>query len=209
MRENFRSHLAGTVQPFRHAPSAMKQVAPSALKTPRLLLRPPVPADAAPLECYLSDRRIAETTAAIPHPYPRGGAMDWIGRVEQQWTTGAGANFTICLRESGRIVGVISLCGESRDDLKAGYWIGVPHWNKGYATEALHRVLRYAFNHLRLPRLQARHFPHNPASGRVMLKAGLHFEGVIAGGSSREGVAFDSVCYSVTAADWRANLATL
>jgi len=176
---------------------------PITLKTPRLILRPPVPGDAGPLECFLSDRRVAETTAAIPHPYPRGGALEWIARTEKAWNDGTAPNFTIRLRDSGRIVGVIGLCGESRNDLKVGYWIGVPHWGNGYATEALHRVIRYAFNHLHLPRLGARHFAHNPASGRVMLKAGLHFQGVIPAGSSREGVFHDSVQYSITAEDWR------
>lgn len=181
----------------------MKPIAPIVLKTPRLLLRPPVKEDAATLECYLSDRRIAETTAAIPHPYPRGGALDWIERTDRQWAGGTGASFVITLRDSGKILGVVSLMGESRDDLKAGYWIGVPHWGNGYATEALHRLVRYAFNHLGLPRIGARHFAHNPASGRVMLKAGLHFDTVIPAGSSRDGVFYDSVQYSITAEDWR------
>lgn len=181
----------------------MKRIAPIVLKTPRLLLRPPVREDAAPLECFLSDRRVAETTTAIPHPYPRGGVLDWMERVDHQWAEGTGACFTILLRDSGKVLGVVSLMGKSRNELMAGYWIGVPHWGNGYATEALHRVVRYAFNHLGLPRLGARHFAHNPASGRVMLKAGLHFENLIPGGSSRDGVFYDSVQYSITAEDWR------
>lgn len=181
----------------------MTPIAPIVLKTPRLLLRPPARDDAAPLECFLSDRRIAETTAAIPHPYPRGGALDWIQRAEARWAGGTAADFVICLRADGRPIGSIGLCGESRDRMNAGYWIGVPHWGKGYATEALHRVIRYAFNYLGLPRIGARHFPHNPASGRVMLKAGLHLEAVVPGGSSRDGVVYDSVEYGITAEEWR------
>lgn len=181
----------------------MKPIAPIILKTTRLLLRPPVKEDAAVLECYLSDRRIAETTAAIPHPYPRGGALDWIGRTDRQWSEGTGASFVITLRDSGKILGVIGLMGESRVDLKAGYWIAVPYWGNGYATEALHRLVRYAFNHLRLPRLGARHFAHNPASGRVMLKAGLHFKSFHPLGGSREGILYDSISYTITADEWR------
>ena len=70
----------------------MNPIVPIILKTSRLLLRPPVPEDSAPLECYLCDRRVAETTAAIPHPYPRGGALDWIGIVGRRWAEGTGAN---------------------------------------------------------------------------------------------------------------------
>lgn len=181
----------------------MKPIVPLVLKTPRLLLRPPVQEDAATLECYLSDRRIAETTAAIPHPYPRGGALDWVERSDQRWADGAAATFVVTLRETEKILGVISLLGASPGDFQAGYWIAVPYWGNGYATEALHRIVRYAFNHLGLPCLGARHFAHNPASGRVMLKAGLHFDTVIPAGSSRDGVFYDSVQYRITAEDWR------
>ena len=52
------------------------------LKTRRLILRPPVPSDADAIQRHVSDRRVAETTALIPHPYPEGGALDWIRRVE-------------------------------------------------------------------------------------------------------------------------------
>ena len=181
----------------------MKPIAPIVLKTSRLLLRPPVKEDAATLECYLSDRRIAETTAAIPHPYPRGGALDWMTMVDGRWADGTAATFVVVRRDNGKILGVISLMGKSRSEMQAGYWIAVPFWGNGYATEALHRIVRYAFNHLGLPRLGARHFAHNPASGRVMLKAGLHFDTVIPAGSSRDGVFYDSVQYSITAEDWR------
>lgn len=181
----------------------MKPIAPIILKTSRLLLRPPVEGDAATLECYLSDRRIAETTAAIPHPYPRGGALDWVSLVAQRWAEGTAASFVVTLRDHGKILGVIGLQGKSRSEMQAGYWVAVPFWGNGYATEALHRVVRYGFNHLGLPSIGARHFAHNPASGRVMLKAGLHFNTVIPAGSSRDGVFYDSVQYSITAEDWR------
>ena len=179
---------------------------PTTLKTKRLILRPPGPADAPALQSYLIDRRVAETTARIPHPYPEGGALEWIARVESEWATGVAVAFVICLRNTGELVGCISLFRGEDPGLEAGYWIGVPHWKRGYATEALHRLLRYAFNQLACPRVGAKHFAHNPASGRVMEKAGLPFERIIPGGSSREGVIYDSVRHGITAAEWRAAL---
>ena len=59
-----------------------------------------------------------------------------------------------------------------------GYWIGVPYWGQGYATEAGREVVRYAFDELGLNRVYAFHFTRNPASGRVLQKIGMVYEGV-------------------------------
>ncbi|RYD66560.1 MAG: N-acetyltransferase [Verrucomicrobiaceae bacterium] len=177
------------------------------LKTNRLILRPPVLEDAPAIQQYVSDRRIAETTALIPHPYPEGGALEWIRRSEITLREGRGVDFSILLRGSGELVGVVGLIDRDVES-SLGYWIAVPHWGNGYATEAVHRVIRHAFNARRLPSLHAYHFAHNPASGRVMQKAGFLYEGVEPLGSSREGVRYDRVCYGVTAQQWRDNLRT-
>jgi RimJ/RimL family protein N-acetyltransferase len=58
-----------------------------------------------------------------------------------------------------------------------GYWIGLPHWGNGYATEAATEVLRYGFEDLQLHRIFASHFAHNPASGGILKKLGMHYEG--------------------------------
>jgi ribosomal-protein-alanine N-acetyltransferase len=175
------------------------------LKTNRLVLRSPVPEDAGAIQHYVSDRRIAETTALIPHPYPAGGALEWIRRSAVTLREGKGVDFSILLRDRGELVGVVGLIDRGFDS-SLGYWIGVPHWGKGYATEAVHRVIRHAFNARRLPALHACHFAHNPASVRVMQKAGLLYQGVEPLGSSRDGVRYDRVCYGITASAWRDNL---
>ena len=180
----------------------MKPIVPTTLKTARLILRPPVPADAGILERFLQDRRIAETTSAIPHPYPAGGALEWIRRVGEGQREGSVAAFVICLKSTGDIVGVISLMAD-KGEMKAGYWIAVPHWGNGYATEALHRLIRYGFNRLHLPRISACHFAHNPASGRVMQKAGLLFEGIQPNGSCRGEQLHDRASYGISAEEWR------
>ena len=175
------------------------------LKTNRLILRPPVPEDAPAIQHHVRCRRIAETTALIPHPYPEGGALEWIRRSDETRREGRGVDFSILLRESGELVGVVGLIDRGADS-SLGYWIGVPHWGNGYATEAVHRVIRHAFNARRLPAVHACHFAHNPASGRVMQKAGLLYQGVEPLGASRFGQCYDRVCYGITVAAWRDNL---
>ncbi len=58
-----------------------------------------------------------------------------------------------------------------------GYWIGEPFWNHGYCTEAARAFLDYAFGAVGLVRVHASHFSRNPASGRVMRKIGMKYEG--------------------------------
>ncbi len=177
----------------------MKAIVPTVLETPRLRLRPPLAGDADAIEAYVGDRRVAEMTALIPHPYPVGGAAEWIGRAQEAWAAGRLASFVISFRSDGRLVGVISL---GTGNVEIGYWIGVPYWGNGYATEALRRVLAYAFHEVGIERVSTYHFAHNPASGRVMQKAGLKYLGTIPHGARRGEKVFDRVCYGASAAEW-------
>jgi [ribosomal protein S5]-alanine N-acetyltransferase len=58
-----------------------------------------------------------------------------------------------------------------------GYWIGKDFWNKGYGTEAACAVLKYGFKVMGLHRIHAHHFGSNPASGKIMQKLGMTYEG--------------------------------
>jgi [ribosomal protein S5]-alanine N-acetyltransferase len=58
-----------------------------------------------------------------------------------------------------------------------GYWIGLPYWGHGYATEASRAMMQYGFEELSLIRIYAQHFGNNPASGRVLTKLGMRYEG--------------------------------
>ena len=75
------------------------------------------------------------------------------------------------------------------------------HWGRGIATEAVRVLLEHAFDDLGLERLFAHHFPWNPASGRVLEKAGLRREGVLRGHVQKDGRAVDNVLYGLARAD--------
>ena len=60
-----------------------------------------------------------------------------------------------------------------------GYWISIPYRNNGYASEAVKTVIEYGFSKLGLKRIQAVHGVNNPASGRVLEKAGMKYEGTL------------------------------
>jgi RimJ/RimL family protein N-acetyltransferase len=149
------------------------------LLTPRLRLRPFVPADAADVQRLAGDYAVAHTTLSIPYPYEDGMAEAWIAMVAEDFATGRQVVFAITGGATAELFGAIGLVlrpAHARAEL--GYWIGRPFWGRGYATEAVREVLRYGFGSLGLHRIHASHFARNPASGRVMIKAGMRREGV-------------------------------
>lgn len=148
------------------------------LETPRLFLRPFTLADAPTVRELAGDRDIASTTLNIPHPYEAGMAEAWIASHEEQFERGVLAAYAITRRDDGALVGAVGLAIQpSHARAELGYWVGKPYWGLGYCTEAARALLAYAFGPLRLNRVHACHFTRNPASGRVMRKLGMSYEG--------------------------------
>lgn len=173
---------------------------PPTLTTPRLVLRPFVPDDAAAVQAQVSDREVASTTAAIPHPYPEGGAAMWIGTHAQRHAAGEGVVLAIVLRESGEVVGSIEMrLMPAHRGADLGYWIGRPHWGRGYATEAADALLRWGFATRDLHRVHAAHFSRNPASGAVLRKVGMRHEGRLRRHVLKWGVLEDLDVYGILA----------
>jgi RimJ/RimL family protein N-acetyltransferase len=143
------------------------------LETGRLVLRAPRLGDAKAVAMLANDRRIAENTSRIPHPYRLGDAEDFIAAAN----TGAETVFFIALR-NGTIVGACSLVEIEREPAEIGYWLGVKHWGKGYATEAVRALIDHAFGELEHTALQSAARVTNPASRRVLEKCGFQWTGV-------------------------------
>jgi ribosomal-protein-alanine N-acetyltransferase len=83
-----------------------------------------------------------------------------------------------------------------------GYWVGKPYWGKGLVTEAAWAVLAFGFETLGLNRIQATHFNHNPASGRVMEKIGMFYEGCRRQHTLKWGKYRDIKLYGMLKSDW-------
>lgn len=175
------------------------------LTTDRLTLRPMRMEDAEAITRWVSDRRVAEMTTLIPHPYTLADATEWLERLVTYDENHVDQIFAITLRESGELIGCIGLHGdETAPWAEFGYWLGAPFWGNGYATEALSEILRFGFEDRNLRRIEAYHFAHNPASGRVMQKAGLVHEGKQKLRGRRNSQLFDRVNYGLIDEDWRA-----
>jgi ribosomal-protein-alanine N-acetyltransferase len=149
------------------------------IETPRLRLRPWRLSDRSALLRHADNPRIARNlTDVFPSPYTEADADAWLGA--RGADTGPTKVFAIEI--AGEAAGSIGI--HAREDVLAktaeiGYWLAEIHWGQGYATEALKALIPYAFTTFGLHRLEAYHFGWNPASGRVLEKAGLRLEGCL------------------------------
>jgi ribosomal-protein-alanine N-acetyltransferase len=175
------------------------------LETERLTLRAFSPADAPEVQRLAGDRAVASTTQNIPHPYEDGVAEAWIAALQPAFERGAGVSFAIVRRDDGQLLGAIGLTyAPQHERAEMGYWIGAPYWNHGYATEAARAVIAYAFQVLGLNKVSAQHLTRNPASGRVMQKAGMRHEGILRAHVKKWGVFEDLKTYSILRREFEA-----
>ncbi|MDH4136505.1 MAG: GNAT family N-acetyltransferase [Anaerolineae bacterium] len=173
------------------------------LTTERLLLRPFTLADALVVRRLAGARDIASTTLNIPHPYEDGMAEEWISTHQQKFERGELINFAIVLRNHGRLIGAIGLViNQQHESAELGYWIGKPYWGNGYCTEAAKAVLHYGFTVLGLNRIHASHFSRNLASGRVMEKIGMKYEGCSRQHVKKWGVFEDLKWYAILKSEY-------
>lgn len=174
------------------------------LSTDRLVLRPYCLADAPHLVRLAGTPEVAATTLRIPHPYREQDAIDFLAACEPDFAQERSARFAITLRESGEFCGGIGLRIERwQQQAELGYWLGVPYWGKGYATECARAVLAFAFDTLKLHRIYASHLAHNGASGRVLLKIGMKHEGRLRGHVLKWGKFYDAEMYGMLSTDPR------
>ena len=175
------------------------------LQTERLILREFTLEDVPEVQRLAGAYEIARMTLLIPHPYEDGMAEEWIASLRPSYEAGEQVTFAVVLREGGDLVGCIGMGLNARDNSgELGYWIGVPYWGRGYCTEAAREMVRYGFEVLGLHRIYANHFGSNLASGRVMQKLGMSYEGTRREHYKKWGEYEDQVEYGLLASEWRA-----
>lgn len=166
------------------------------LQTERLILSQLEEKDIPFIIELLQHRIFSDLTSNIPYPYVENDARSWVKMSKEAFENNTGYTFAIRNKE-GQIIGAIGLHDRDDDKAELGYWIGVPYWNKGYVTEAAKAIIDFGFNELKLNKIFATHFPHNPASGRIMEKAGMEQEAVLIKEVKKDGEYFDLVRYCI------------
>ncbi len=151
---------------------------PQELRTARLLLRSLEHEDVPVVVRLAGAKDVAATTLNIPHPYEESDARNYLIKANEDFAAGHSIAFAVSILPGREICGAVGLkLSKAHSHAELGYWIGVPFWGKGYATEAALAVVAFGFESLRLRRIYAHYFSGNTGSKRVLEKIGMKHEG--------------------------------
>jgi ribosomal-protein-alanine N-acetyltransferase len=131
----------------------------------------------------------------FPHPYTMENAVEWVDMMLNQDPL-----LVFVIDIAGELAGVVGITMRADVYRKApliGYWLGEAYWGRGIMTQAVRLVVGYAFANLGITRLQAGIFSTNPASMRVLEKAGFVKEGIARSAIFKNGVVLDEHCYGL------------
>lgn len=159
----------------------MQHIGTKTLETERLILRPFVLTDAQPM--YENWAKDPEVTRFLSWPAYKsvdtahGILADWT----QQYQKPDFYQWAIVLKALDQPIGSISVVNtdERVDTAEIGYCIGKKWWGQGIMPEALAAVMGYLFEEVGMQRIEAGHDPKNPASGAVLRKCGMQYEGTL------------------------------
>ena len=150
----------------------LREASPCVLETERLNLRRPTLADVKAIARLANDRRIAENTRRLPHPYLQDHAVEFVRAT-------AVAGETVFLIENNHVpVGMVGISWLEPDAPELGYWLGVDHWGQGFCTEAARAVIDYFFEEFSHDTLFAGARVANPSSRNILEKCGFQWSGV-------------------------------
>ncbi|PFA62821.1 GNAT family N-acetyltransferase [Bacillus sp. AFS015802] len=129
---------------------------------------------------WLSDERISDHRVSAANKSVAETTMR-MEKIVRGYDSKEFCYWGIELKDGGKLIGEIDLYDfhPSTGNCEVSYTIGYDWWNMGYGTEALKAVVEFAFIHMKVHKISAAHNTDNPASGRIMEKAGMKQEGVI------------------------------
>jgi RimJ/RimL family protein N-acetyltransferase len=169
------------------------------LESERLILRPVQPGDEPQIIEYANYEENWKWTLVDLYPYYPEHARDFVARSVRGLQTGDHFVLGIHLKEVGHLIGAVDLriIEKAEGCAEIGYMISYPYWGNGYAPEAVKLSIGFAFDKLKLHRIQAGIFDANPRSGRVLEKCGFKKEGTERERYNRDGKWHDAICYAI------------
>ena len=151
----------------------LREASSYVLETERLTLRRPTLADVKAIARLANDRRIAENTRRLPHPYSQDDAIEFV-RATANENRG-----TVFLIESDfETIGMVGVDWREPDAPELGYWLGVEHWGQGFGTEAARAMIDFTFEEFDIEHLISGARIANPASRNILEKCGFQWSGV-------------------------------
>ncbi|MBP3646031.1 MAG: GNAT family N-acetyltransferase [Clostridia bacterium] len=179
---------------FSHLPTMLTQ---------RLVLRPVRMSDAEDMYEYSRDPEVARHVLWDAHRSIHQ-TREYIRFLLRQYRNASPGTFAIALRDSGKMIGTIGFMWVQTDNRSAevGYSLSRSYWNQGYMSEALTAIVEFGFTKLGLNRIEAQHESDNPASGRVMVHAGMRHEGTLRQRIYNKGRYADVDLYAIVRSDF-------
>jgi RimJ/RimL family protein N-acetyltransferase len=151
----------------------LREASPCVLETERLTLRRPTLADVKAIARLANDRRIAENTRRLPHPYSQDHAIEFIRGI------GSDNRGTVFLIETNYTpIGMVGVDWREPDAPELGYWLGFEHWGQGFGTEAARAVIDFTFEEFEIEHLASGARVANPSSRNILEKCGFQWSGV-------------------------------
>jgi [ribosomal protein S5]-alanine N-acetyltransferase len=161
------------------------------------MIRPWRLKDAESLARHANNRKVwLALRDLFPHPYTIQDAHEFLQRATSEQPT-----TKFCIEIDGIAAGGIGIHpGEDVNGHTAtlGYWLGEDFWRRGIMTEVVTAFTDFWFDNLSLRRISAEVFANNPASARVLEKAGFVFEGRLKNNVIKDGMLLDSLLYAKT-----------
>ncbi|WP_102262662.1 GNAT family N-acetyltransferase [Mesobacillus jeotgali] len=151
------------------------------IETRRLILRQLVPKDTQKIfDNWLSDERVSDNRVNPAHKHV-SETKERLARIIAEYESKEHCYWGIELKVDGELIGEIDLYDFDRttDNSEVSYSVGYKWWNQGYGSEALKAVVDFGFHYMNIHKISAAHNTDNPASGRVMVKAGMVQEGIV------------------------------
>lgn len=177
------------------------------IETTRLILRKARKSDWEDIVEGASNLQVAQWMTTIPHPYQKSDATWFIQDSIKKWNSKTDFTFFIELKSEKKVIGVINLGGINTFSGTAttGSWIRKQYHKKGYMTEAKIAANDFAFNELKLSRLNSTVFVSNKASNATQIKMGYKLEGMSrkAQRSKATGKVHDINIYGLLKEDWK------
>tara|TARA_Y100000310_G_C20670987_1_gene810275 strand:+ start:501 stop:1049 length:549 start_codon:yes stop_codon:yes gene_type:complete len=152
------------------------------LTTKRLILRDLKQGDQESVRKHVNNLEISKWLLVVPYPYTKKDADWWINHcLDEQKKKQRDYTFGITIKPDNQIIGGVSLnkIDKFQGTATMGYWLSEDYWRKGYMSEAVMKMIGFAFSRLKLRRVVIKAFTKNKASNNLAKKLGFKFEGTL------------------------------
>jgi RimJ/RimL family protein N-acetyltransferase len=177
------------------------------LETKRLILRKAKKSDWQDIMEGAGDLNVSKNMTTVPYPYAKSDAEWFVKDSIKKWNDKKSYSFFIELKSEKKVIGVMTLgnINEFSGTSTTGSWINKKYWKKGYITEAKIAVNDFAFNVLKLRRVNSTVYADNKASNATQSKMGYKLEGFSkkAQRSKSSGKIHDINIYGLLKEDWK------